>query len=159
MKRVNAILNHPLFLENMQQNHASEVDRQFCKHDLAHALDVARIAYIINLEESLNFPKEHIYAAALLHDITKWKQHIEGIPHNESAIEPAAQILRDCGFTEEKITAICEAILHHRLGVPDTRAFPNLLYRADKLSRPCYACTASADCKWDADKQNQLLSH
>jgi len=159
MKRIQDIYTHPLFIKHMRQNATTEAGRAFCKHDLSHALDVARISYIQNLEADLGFSKEMIYAAALLHDITKWKQHLEGVPHNESAIEPATHILQDCGFSETEITAICEAILHHRDSVSDERSFPALLYRGDKLSRPCYACPVSADCKWDEDKQNQTILH
>ena len=159
MKRVNEILSHPLFLEHMAENCKSETDRQFCKHDLTHALDVARIAYIHNLEAELGFPKEQIYAAALLHDITKWKQHIDGTPHNESALQSAGQILADCGFSQAEIGAICEAIFHHRTPVADSKSLPYLLYFADKLSRPCYACTASDACNWSAEKRNQGIIH
>jgi len=143
----------------MVQNTMSERDRQFCKHDLSHALDVARIAYIINLEDGLDLPKEWIYAAALLHDLTKWQQHTEGIPHNESAMEPALQILLDCGFFDAEIAAILNAVFAHRRPSTDGTPFSHLLYRADKLSRACYACTASADCNWDEDKQNQTISN
>jgi len=159
MERVNKIKSHPLFLWHMERNSASEADRQFCKHDLAHALDVARIAYMINLEDTLNLPKERIYAAALLHDITKWKQYKDGTPHNESAIEPAVQIMLDCGFSDREIASICNAIFQHRSPPEDAAPFSQLLFRADKLSRACYACTVSADCNWDDARKNQLLSH
>jgi len=159
MERVNKIKTHPLFLQHMAQNTMSEENRQFCKHDLPHALDVARIAYIINLEDGLDSPKEHIYAAALLHDLTKWQQHTQGVPHNESAVEPALQILLDCGFSDTEIAAILNAIFQHRSPPEDATPFAKLLFRADKLSRACYACTMSADCNWDRDKQNQSISY
>jgi len=159
MERVNKIKSHPLFLWHMEQNRVSEADRQFCKHDLAHALDVARIAYVINLEDALNLPKERIYATALLHDITKWKQHKDGTPHNESAMEPAAQILLDCDFSDAEIASICNAIFQHRSPPEDATPFSRLFFRADKLSRACYACVVSTDCKWTDTQKNQLLSH
>ena len=37
-----------------------EKSRIFCKHDLQHSLDVARIAYILNLEADLKIEKEII---------------------------------------------------------------------------------------------------
>jgi len=159
MERANQIKTHPLFLWHMTQNRESERDRQFCKHNLTHALDVARIAHIINLEEGIGLPKEQIYAAALLHDLTKWQQHTEGIPHNESVIEPALEILLDCDFPDTEIAAILNAIFQHRSPPEDSTPFSRLLFRADKLSRACYACTASADCNWDRDKQNHSISH
>ena len=50
-------------------------------------------------------------------------------------------ILEDCGFTEQEIMEILTAIGGHRAsGV--TAPLGRLLYRADKKSRPCYACPA-----------------
>ena len=65
MDRIDKILKHNLFLENLQKIEAAEADRCFCRHDMAHFLDVARIGMIINLEESLEIPGELIYGAAL----------------------------------------------------------------------------------------------
>lgn len=159
MEQVNAIRTHPLFVRHMEQNAASEDGRLFCKHDLAHALDVARIGHIINLEEDLGLPKELIYAAALLHDITKWKQHEDGTPHNESAIEPTLQILLDCGFSDTEIASICNAIRQHRKPPEDDTALSHVLYHGDKRSRPCYLCAVTAECKIGRDERNQLLSY
>ena len=152
-------MRHPVFAEYMERNERSEAGRQYCKHDMDHAVDAARVAYILNLEEGLGFSKEMVYAAALLHDITKWWQHSEGVPHHESAVEPATGILRDCGFEAGEIEVICQAIYHHRDGPPKGEAFSDLLFRADKLSRACYACGSAADCRWDAGKKNQTLSY
>ena len=158
MERVDAVLRHPLFTEHIQKNMASEATRIFCKHDLPHALDVARIAYILCLEEGLDAPKETVYAAAILHDITRWRQYAEGVPHNESAVVPAALILRECGFAPEEISMICGAILHHRDGAGD-ETFAKLLYRADKLSRACFDCPAAAECNWDDSRKNLILRY
>ena len=156
---MNAILNHPIFVQSMQKNKASESDRPYCKHGLAHALDVARIAMLINMEEALGFSKDVVYAVALLHDVTKWQQYLIGIPHHESAIAPATAVLRDCGFTVEETTLICDAIRHHRDGPPDNAAFARLIFRADKLSRACFSCDSGDTCNWGADKKNTALSY
>jgi len=160
MQKVNSILSHPLFKQNMIKNEHSESQRRFCKHDIAHSMDVARIACIINIEDELGFSKEVIYAAALLHDITKWQQHLEGIPHNESAILPSKNILRSCDFSDEEISVICDAILNHRDSVKNSKednAFSHLIFRADKLSRACYFCRNSDDCNWNDERKNALL--
>ena len=47
----------------------TEKERIFCRHGMEHLLDVARIAYITNLEEGLGIEKDVIYAAGLLHDV------------------------------------------------------------------------------------------
>ena len=66
LERVNAICRHPLWRDSVRQIAHLERDRQFCRHDLVHFLDVARLAYIENLERGLGVDKELIYAAALL---------------------------------------------------------------------------------------------
>ena len=160
MQRAHAIIEHPLFQTSMEQNRDSEINSVFCSHDMGHATDVARVGYILNLEQNLGFSPEIIYAAALLHDITKWLQHTQGIPHNESAIEPATRILQDAGFDREEIAMICEAILHHRRGPQEPgMVFAELLYRADKLSRACYLCDSRTACNWDESMQNATLRY
>ena len=71
MDRVNAILNHKTYRKYYDQIEKIEKDRIFCRHQMPHLLDVARIAYITNLERNLGYDREVIYAAAILHDIGK----------------------------------------------------------------------------------------
>ncbi len=105
MKRVNAIWEHPVFQAYYKRLQELEADRIFCRHQLEHLLDTARIAYIQNLEEHLGLEKEWIYAASLLHDVGKCCQYEEGIPHEVASAQIAEKILRtlpneQC-FTEE----------------------------------------------------------
>ena len=51
MPRLNAVWNHPLYQKYYRENEKIEHDREFCCHQITHLLDVARIAYIKNLEE------------------------------------------------------------------------------------------------------------
>ena len=51
MNKVNEIINNKLFIDKIQKLKLIEKDRIFCKHGIEHLLDVARIAYIKNLEE------------------------------------------------------------------------------------------------------------
>ena len=53
MERVNAICRHALWRESMDEIARLEQDRVFCRHDRAHLLDVARLAYMENLERGL----------------------------------------------------------------------------------------------------------
>ena len=69
MDRVVAIWRHPLYQSYYRKLEQLERERVFCRHQMIHLLDVARIAYIRNLEEGLGLQKELIYAAAILH----WK--------------------------------------------------------------------------------------
>ena len=77
MKNIDRIINHPLFIMSMKKIHDYEIDRVFCCHGIEHSLDVARVAYITNLEQNLGFQKEMIYAAALLHDIGKYSKEFQ----------------------------------------------------------------------------------
>ena len=99
MERVNAICRHKLWRESVDEIARLEQDRAFCRHDRAHFLDVARLAYIENLERGLGVDKELIYAAALLHDIGRHLQYAKNIPHDEAGAQLAEIIMADCGFS------------------------------------------------------------
>lgn len=157
MKKVNAILSNKNYIYNLQQNSVSETDREFCRHDMNHFLDVARIAYIKNLEENLGYNKEMIYAAALLHDIGKWKQYKHDIPHSRASADIAKEILEEAGFEQAEVTVIVEAVLKHSDYSAVDLSFNYLLYKSDKLSRKCYHCPVSDGCKWDAVKKNKEI--
>ena len=158
MERVNRILNHPVFLENLAKNQAAEADRRFCRHGMEHFLDVARIGMIFNLQENLQIEQEWIYGAALLHDIGKHLQYEKGIPHERSSGEIAFAILLECGFSEKETEVITEAIFSHRNpAVREEKNLKGLIYRADKVSRACFACGAEADCNWKDDRKNKVL--
>ena len=155
MERVNKILNHDLFLENLKKNETAEASRCFCRHGMAHFLDVARIGMLLNLEEEDRIEKEWIYAAALLHDIGKHIQYEEGTPHEVASARIAPLILRDCGFDEKETSVIVSAILSHRdEAVKGQGNLNDILYRADKHSRACFACQAEKECNWKEEKKN-----
>lgn len=159
MQRINLILAHDLYVQNIQKNSETEKDWAYCRHDIVHFMDVARIAYILNLERGLGLCKELIYAAAVLHDITKWRQIANNEPHNETALEPAETILTDCGFTPAEIKLILDAILHHRKGTSSDH-LAQIIFEADKLSRTCYYCTFDkATCNWDLKQKSQQLRY
>lgn len=159
MERVDKICRHPLWRESLGKINRLEKDRVFCKHDSIHFLDVARIAYIENLEKKLQIPKEHIYAAALLHDIGRHVQYLEGIPHEEAGVKIAESILTDCAFERREQEEILEAIGGHRskeLISEDNLA--GILYRADKKSRNCLFCEACSECNWSEEKKNMSIT-
>lgn len=51
MNRIDKILKHDLFLYHLHANETAEAQRCFCRHNMVHFLDVARIGEIINLEQ------------------------------------------------------------------------------------------------------------
>ena len=114
MENIDRIIHHPLFRMSMKKIGECEKDREFCCHGISHSLDVARMAYIVNLEQHLGFSKEMIYGAALLHDIGRWRQYEEDIPHEEAGAALAADILEDTSFSRNEIRQILEAIGSHR---------------------------------------------
>lgn len=155
MERVNRILRHEAFREHLRKNEAAEADRIFCRHNMGHFLDVARIAMIFNLQEDLRIPQDMIYGAALLHDIGRHEQYTEGTPHEMASARIAPAILEDCGYMPEEIDCIVEAIALHRDSETAGRAdLAGILYRADKASRACFACKASEQCSWKGDRKN-----
>ena len=158
MKNIDRIINHPLFIMSMKKIHDYEIDRVFCCHGIEHSLDVARVAYITNLEQNLGFQKEMIYAAALLHDIGRWRQYEEDIPHEEAGAALAADILEDTSFSRNEIRQILEAIGSHReKPSKEVEIFSHLLYQADKRSRVCWLCEAQDACYWPKEQKNRTI--
>lgn len=159
MERVNQILKLDLYKEYVNRNMLAEKQRQFCKHDMGHFLNVARIAMILNLREQYGLSEEMIYAAALLHDIGRWKQYEDGTPHEKVSAQLAHEVLIKCGFNKEETAAVENAISNHRNAcIKEDKDLAGLLYRADKLSRACFFCAAENECDWKKDKKNLLLN-
>lgn len=159
MERVNRILRNKEFRWHLRENETAERDRIFCRHDMAHFLDVARIAMILNLQEGLGIPQDIVYGAALLHDIGRHEQYENGTPHEAAGARLAPGILADCGYGQAEIQEITEAIALHRDGdAGGRRDLAGILYRADKAGRACFACEASGQCNWKEDKKNLEIS-
>ena len=156
MKRVDAILRHPLFAETLRLLDELEAERAFCRHDLTHLLDVARLMWIDVLEKGLALDREVVYAAALLHDLGRAEQMQNGVPHEQASAFLAARILPDAGFTAEETKTVIAAIRCHRGSTPaDAReTLGEILYRADKACRLCWRCGAREACNWPEERKN-----
>lgn len=160
MDKIKKILQHSQFKKSMDCIQQLEKDRVFCKHGMDHLLDTARIAWILVLEAGLKYDKELVYAAGLLHDVGKYQQYIDGTPHHISSSHIAKDILLDTGFSQEDTALIKEAIFNHRkLAADDLSSLNYILYKADKLSRPCHSCKAEADCNWTEEKKNWTVTY
>lgn len=166
MTKLDALLNNKEYTEMVRKLEALEANRKFCRHHMAHFLDVARIAYILSLENQMNLSKELIYAAALIHDIGRVKEYTEGIPHDEAGAKIGRRLLMNAGFTEREAEAAAGAILRHRgkrkrgqeIGSQDAGdLLAEILYRADKLSRACFFCEAREECYWAEEKKNMTV--
>ena len=140
MKRVNAILAHPLYRECYARLEELEKDRIFCRHQMTHLLDVARIAYISNMEQG---------------------QYEDGTPHEQSGEKIASEILGSLSekdaFSDEENRMILTAIRGHRRLREDADVLEKLLYTSDKASRMCFACPAEGECDWSTEKKNMEL--
>lgn len=137
-----------------------EEDRIFCGHSIEHLLDVARLTYIFNLEQQAGLDKEMIYAAALLHDIGRGRQYTDGTPHHLAGEGLAESILKACSFSAEEQQVILQAIASHRNEAASKgNLLAELLYRADKQSRNCFACGAADECNWTEEKKNSTIEY
>ena len=157
-KRLSFIRRHPLYVSSLHRLEELEKTRIFCRHQTEHLLDVARIAYILNLEGGLGLSRDLIYTAALLHDIGKSRQYEEGIPHETASADLAERILSDMpsdlALTAEEQLQILTAIRGHRKPRSGAGPLESLLYKSDKMSRTCFACPAEPECNWDSAKKN-----
>ncbi len=157
MKRVDKIIAHPAFTAIMKELKEKEAARKYCIHDMEHLLNVARIMMIKNLEENLNFEKELLYAAAILHDIGKLSQYKTGEKHALIGSEIAETILLECDFSVEETKRITQAIRTHSGNEP-TNPLGELLRDSDRLSRNCFLCGASEACNWPENQKNRGLT-
>lgn len=161
MDRVNAIWKHPVYQEYYHRLEKLEAERIFCRHQMPHLLDVARIARIRSLEDGLELDTEVIYAAAILHDIGKSLQYEEKIPHETAGVRLAGEILdslpEEDAFTEEEKKMILTAIQGHRRLRRDPEPLERLLYESDKASRMCLACPSEGLCDWSEEKKNMEI--
>lgn len=158
MEKLNRILQNATFKNIIENINEVEKTRVYCKHSFEHLIDTARICYIINLEENLGFDKEIIYTAAILHDIGRFEEYENGVPHNEASAKIANKIMAECGFSKDEIKIVTDAIYEHRTE-NDTISLGNILYRSDKLSRICFLCNSEKSCYWDKNKKNMKLKY
>ncbi len=156
----NKILQNERYKQIVEHIEELESDRIFCHHDMAHFLDVARIAVLMAAEEDLPIKRDIIYSAALLHDIGRAEQYINGTAHEAAGVPIAGKILDECGFCPGDITEIIEAVRQHgNVEIRDKADLTGLIYRADKASRRCYMCKASDRCHKAPEKRVQEIRY
>lgn len=159
MNRINKLIKDIDFVKYTRINKELEKDRVFCKHGIEHSLDVARILYILALEDNLDVNKEIIYASALLHDIGRYAQYEANISHHQAGASIGKRLLGKYDFTEEEIDIICDAIASHHTLEEDGNILKVLLYKADKISRNCFDCSAYEECYWDVNLKNSEIKY
>ena len=155
--RVNSIINNNTYKEAIVKLEEYEEKREFCKHDMEHFMNVSRIAYIMTLEEGLNYSKDVIYAIGLLHDIGRVKQYEDGTNHDIASVEMSVEILKGTDFTKDEIDVILNGIANHRK--ESDNKLEEIIYKADKLSRQCFRCEAENECYWSKEKKNLKIKY
>jgi len=150
MSKIDRIIFNRNYKLYLQKNADEEIDRPFCSHHFEHLLDVARLTYIILLEEGSPFiSREMAYAAGLLHDIGRWQEYRSEKDHAKFSAELAEAILIEAEFSEAERHLIIKAIEQHRLKnncLPHRSPLSAALSKADSLSRLCFRCDARGLC-------------
>ncbi|EES92310.1 HD domain-containing protein [Clostridium botulinum C] len=159
MDRIDKILKHKKYTEYTDKIKKIERNREWCHHDIDHSIDVCRIMYIINLENKLSFNKDVIYACGLLHDVGRWQQYEESIPHEIASANLSEEILKECDFNKDEIFQILKAIKNHRNKENEKESLSELLYKSDKLSRSCFKCSTEKKCYWLKHKKNLKMKY
>ena len=156
MERYNKVIENNLFKSAIKAIEEKEKNRIFCCHSTNHCLDVARIAYIINLENNMGISKDIIYTTALLHDLGR---AFDNENHNEKSAKIAKDIMSQCDFLNEEINKCVNAMLKHRKDVDSINNLSDLICKADKLSRQCYSCKAQKECYWSDERKNNNIKY
>jgi uncharacterized protein len=102
-------------------------------HDWTHTQRVLELCMHMGTEEGADL--EVLYAAALLHDITREEADKRGVCHADLSAERALPILEKCKFPMEKRDAVIHCIKTHRFRgdlEPQTLE-AKVLFDADKL--------------------------
>jgi len=157
--KIDLIIENQSFQYNLKKIEELEKHREFCLHDMQHFLDVARLMYIMNLENNLNIPKYIIYTTALLHDIGRGEQYKNGTDHNIASVLISKKILQQCKYGAKEIDEILAAIGNHRNNTEDFNSLSEVLYKCDKLSRNCVHCKSFDGCKWPREKKNLKITY
>lgn len=155
LKNTNLLYQNKDFQTYIKKIKNWEVTRQFCRHDLAHFLSVARIACIKAKESGFNFSRDLIYTTALLHDIGRFVQYQDKTPHEIASHQLAIPLLETLDYNNDENKLILDAILNHRN--PKAQGFSRIIYESDKLSRACFACPVEKECDWSNEKKNLTI--
>lgn len=154
LEYANRILKNKYYQDQLHRLCEFEKDRIFCRHDMEHFLNVARIAMILCGQKRIKLSADIIYSAALLHDIGRVQEYTEGIDHDIASQVTAAEILDSIECPLELREKIISLIAAHRKTELDPDTPEAVFNRADKLSRNCFECGARAQCKWKKEKMN-----
>ena len=159
------ILEHKQYQDYLGRLNQLEQNRIYCKHDLNHLLDVARICTILAQEQGITTNKNIVYAASLLHDIGRFNPDVSS--HEKLSGEIARSILPECGYLDDEIGQVIDLIHSHRgrdsverirkMHLDKQLDLKDCFRLADQLSRNCFCCQAADTCKWKVEERNQVV--
>lgn len=181
MKFAEKLLKHPEFLQLQKRVQEMEQDRMYCHHELSHALDVCRMAWMMYLEDeykthlkdyadhaeepylnadNMLAKKDQFYVTGLLHDIGRVAQYETGEHHSVAGVRIAEKLLTEIEYPSEWMRETLQIVgVHHgrdeKAGEPSRMEY--YIRRADHLSRNCFFCEASDSCKWKKEERNQTI--
>ncbi|MDU1582726.1 MAG: HD domain-containing protein, partial [Peptoniphilus harei] len=130
MKNTNKIIKSKIYNDYLNELEYLERDRFFCRHNYEHFISVARICYILKLEEDVDVDKDMIYSTALLHDLGRVIEIKEGINHAKASVDIAREILEITDFSSEEKNRILNCIAYHRTKDLAEDEFFNIFYRS-----------------------------
>lgn len=158
LELTNKLLVSKKYLCELEKLAEFEQERIFCRHNIEHSLDVARITLIMCHENDIAADPDIIYSAALLHDIGRTDEYISGVPHEKAGIGKAEAILDDINCEERKKKKILSLIGNHRNNCEKNhQLLEDLFCKADKKSRLCFCCHAQEQCNWHKEKRNMNI--
>ena len=169
MKYTEKLLEHPKYLALMQEIHKWEEERIYCHHELEHALDVCRIAWIMYLEyhaadvvdkELLEEKKDIFYLTGLLHDVGRTAQYAEDRDHTSAGASISEEILEELAIPQQTKEEILMTIRRHsgrHFSQFKADFLGHYITLADQFSRNCFACQAQDTCKWDREERNKTI--
>lgn len=169
MKYVSRLLADPEFERIQREIRAREQNRIYCHHELSHALDVCRLAWILYLEAHAGAPleaaelmrqKELFYVTGLLHDIGRACQYETGEHHESAGVRIARNILQRIDYPREWMAETLAVVGEHHGRSEEIMKADTLAYyirRADHLSRNCFFCEAAKTCKWTREERNRTI--
>lgn len=154
--------NNRLYQKELEKLISYESNRIFCKHDLTHFKEVARIATVVARQNQLFISVSEIEITALLHDMGRVKQYEKGISHEKAGVAFAREILFSLGCDKKMVHRVCHAIAQHSqrqnvqlrmANVHKIQELGELISYADQFSRTCYCCNAKKECKWKEEEK------
>ncbi|MFW9843793.1 MAG: HD domain-containing protein [Candidatus Thorarchaeota archaeon] len=103
----------------------------------AHKLDHTKRVYSLSMQigEGLQVSTRVLQAAALLHDVGRFKESEIGVSHSILSGEMSAPLLQEIGYSETEIEQVVDAIRTHRFseGIEPNSLEGKILSDADKL--------------------------